>query len=204
MYYPKTSGVYCLHCIPTGKKYIGGTTDLRRRIQKHKDNARTSQSKLYQDIRKYGFESFIVGMIEEIDDIDLINEREPYFINLFNTIDEGYNKKNVQPLPSVEARRKMSKSATGRVHTEETKQKLRGRVFSDEHKRQLSEAHKGTFHPHTEETKRKISSAKKGRVHSDEHKRKISQSQIGRVQSDETKRKIQESVKAYHQKKKLG
>lgn len=71
---------------------------------------------------------------------------------------------------------------TGRVHTEETKQKI-------------SQSHMGKS-KHTEESKEKISEARKGKPLSEEHRAKISKSlegntrMVGKKLSDETKKKI--------------
>ena len=76
---------------------------------------------------------------------------------------------------------------TGRVHTEETKQKM-------------SEAHKGKP-KHTEESKEKLRQFRTGMKLSEEHKAKISKSlegntyMVGKKLSDETKKKISEAGK---------
>ena len=75
---------------------------------------------------------------------------------------------------------------TGRVHTEETKQKI-------------SEAHKGKT-KHTEESKEKLRQFRTGIKLSEEHKEKISKSlegntyMVGKKLSDETKKKISKSL----------
>ena len=71
----------------------------------------------------------------------------------------------------------------GLSHTKETKLKMsrdrKGIKKSEEHKRKISEAHKGKKNgPHSEETKRKMSEAKKGKKRApftEEHKRKMSE-----------------------------
>jgi len=64
----------------------------------------------------------------------------------------------------------------GRVHTEETRRKLRearkGRVITEESKRKISETLRG--HLVSEETRRKLREARKDRVVTKETKRKIS------------------------------
>ena len=35
------AGVYCIHCIPTGKKYIGSSVDIGLRISKHRSDSKT-------------------------------------------------------------------------------------------------------------------------------------------------------------------
>jgi hypothetical protein len=76
---------------------------------------------------------------------------------------------------------------TGRVHTEETKQKI-------------SEAHKGKS-KHTEESKEKLRQFRTGMKLSEEHKSKISKglegnvNMVGRKLSEDTKKKISEAGK---------
>ncbi len=70
---------------------------------------------------------------------------------------------------------------------------MSGRKLSTEHKRKLSESHKG--HRHSEETKRKISDSHKGKTLSDKTKRKMSESKKRKSRSEETKRKISFSNK---------
>lgn len=76
---------------------------------------------------------------------------------------------------------------TGRVHTEETKQKI-------------SEAHKGRS-KHTEESKEKLRQFRTGMKLSEEHKRKIGEASKGRTHmkgkklSEETKQKLSEAGK---------
>ena len=72
----------------------------------------------------------------------------------------------------------------GRTFSEETRKKIseakKGRTFSEEHRRKISEAIKGEKHPMygkhiSEETRRKMSDAMKGHTLSEEHRRKISE-----------------------------
>lgn len=65
--------------------------------------------------------------------------------------------------------------------------------FSEDHKKKISEAHKGICH--SDEAKQKISDAGKGRYHSDETKQKISELNRGRHHSEEAKRKMSEARK---------
>jgi len=84
--------IYCYQCIPTGKKYIGQTRNEKRRKTDHlycskytKDN-----NKFYNAIRKYGWENFIYGVIDEFNILDL-DDWENYYIEKYNTVKEGYN-----------------------------------------------------------------------------------------------------------------
>lgn len=85
--------IYCAHCIPTGKKYIGKTLKcLERRKYAHKSVAKNKKRnlKFYNAIKKYGWDSFLWGIIEECDVI-LLNEKEIFWIKKYNTYYEGYN-----------------------------------------------------------------------------------------------------------------
>ena len=83
--------IYCVHCISTGKKYIGQTIQkLQYRINDHFCRSSNSQYKFHRAIKKYGKNNFIYGMIEECD-FTIINEREMYWIGVYDTFKNGYN-----------------------------------------------------------------------------------------------------------------
>lgn len=85
--------IYCAHCIPTGKKYIGKTLKcLERRKSSHKSVAKYEKRnfKFYNAIKKYGWDAFLWGIIEECN-IELLNEKEKFWINEYNTYHTGYN-----------------------------------------------------------------------------------------------------------------
>mgnify|MGYP006239679969 CR=1 FL=1 len=83
--------VYCYHCIPTGKKYIGVTNNEKERIWSHKTDSRTRQSKFYQAVNEYGWDSFIYGIVDECMSMESAYALESYYINKHNTVAEGYN-----------------------------------------------------------------------------------------------------------------
>ena len=75
-----------------------------------------------------------------------------------------------------------------------------GRSHSNEARRKMSEAKKGTNHPNygkhlSAETRRKISEAHKGTHHSAESRRKISEAVEGHTVSSETRRKISKALR---------
>jgi hypothetical protein len=83
--------IYCVHCISTGKKYIGQTIQkLQYRMNDHFCRSSNSQYKFHRAIKKYGKSNFIYGVIEECD-FNIINEREMYWINVYDTFKNGYN-----------------------------------------------------------------------------------------------------------------
>ena len=83
--------IYCAHCIPTGKKYIGQTiTLLEYRITQHFGLSKSNRHKFANALKKYGRSGFIWGIIEECDKV-LLNDREVYWIEKYNTFKKGYN-----------------------------------------------------------------------------------------------------------------
>ena len=97
----------------------------------------------------------------------------------------------------------------GSFHSEESKRKIsennwmRGKHWSEEHNRRVSEALIGI--PRPDEVRRKISEGKKGKTFSEEHRRNLSKALKGRPPpnkgkkiSEETRRKLSESHKGKH------
>ena len=133
----------------------------------------------HRAIKKYGKEIWQLEILEEINDINLLNEREIYWINHYNTFVSGYNsttggdnKKTI----SLETRKKMSLKQLGKKHSLETKEKMRliklgkkGRKNTEEtkEKMRLSAIKRGknsvgnTGKTHNEETRKKLSNARK-------------------------------------------
>ena len=102
--------IYYVHCISTGKKYIGQTIQkLQYRINDHFCRSSNSQYKFHRAIKKYGKNNFIYGVIEECD-FDLINEKEMYWIRIYDTFKNGYNSD--------------TGGMNGRLLSEETKSKI--------------------------------------------------------------------------------
>lgn len=128
--YSEEPVVYCFHCLINGKKYIGASTMIRSRIYQHRANVKGNLYPhiiFYQEVRKYGWENFIFGIIEYTDK-ESIDERERYWIKEYKTLTEGYNmtsggKGLRDRTPDIEERRIQSRS--GYVTSESTKEKLR-------------------------------------------------------------------------------
>lgn len=83
--------IYCAHCIHTGKKYIGQTISLLEyRVTQHFGLSKSNRHKFAYALKKYGRDGFIWGIIEE-SDISLLNDREVYWIEKYDTFKKGYN-----------------------------------------------------------------------------------------------------------------
>ena len=84
----------------------------------------------------------------------------------------------------------------GMKHSKESITKMKERVFSEEHRRKISEANTGKLGKiHSEETRNKMSESHKGKTASEETKHKISESHKGKIYSEERIRKITEANK---------
>ena len=85
-------GIIYKHTSPNGKSYIGQSINsLKERLKSHISSAKSGKKSLFNNaIRKYGIENFISEIIEEVDNT-LLNEREIYWIDFYNTYHMGYN-----------------------------------------------------------------------------------------------------------------
>lgn len=125
-----------------GKSYIGKTkTSLEKRKWGHLNNAKKGvKSAFYNAIRKYGEENFKFIVIDELKlhRSSVLNDKEKYYIFLFNTIaPNGYNmtkggdgndgsiKPNLGKHLSEEVKEGLKLANLGKNHSEETKIKMR-------------------------------------------------------------------------------
>lgn len=83
--------IYKATCLKTNKSYIGYTNNLERRKRLHKFKSKTGTSKFYQEIRSYGFNTFVWEILYESNCKETCFEQEHYFITKHNTIEEGLN-----------------------------------------------------------------------------------------------------------------
>lgn len=85
-------GIYMYTNRLDGKRYIGKSTDIEARRQKHLRNAKDGrESYFYNALRKYGLKQFDFEVLEECSEEEL-NEREKHYIDLYNTLyPNGYN-----------------------------------------------------------------------------------------------------------------
>lgn len=131
-----------------------------------------------KSIKRYGKENFKKEILCECYNEDELNEKEKYYINLFNSRDLtiGYN---------------ITEGGCGNIHNEDSKLKMsrshKGKKFTEEHKRKISESNKGK--KLSEETRLKLSIVNLGKIISEESKRKISEKLKGVSKSEEFKEK---------------
>ena len=160
---------------PTNKVYIGQTIDLSKRIRYYKTLQCKGQKRLYRSLVKYGFDSHILEIIEEVD-VEILMELEKFWIDQLKTNCAKYPKNNGLNLCDGGI------GPTGRVASEESKLKNsirnKGKVMSEESRRKISLA--GIGRRHSVESKLKMSISNKGKLISSETREKISQTLKGR------------------------
>jgi group I intron endonuclease len=174
---------------PSGKIYIGQTTNYSKRYNAYKNHKCKGQPKLFASIEKYGFINHTIEIIKECQVEDL-NYYERYYQEYYESVLNGLNLRytattDKSGFMSEETKKKMSDSGKGKIITEEWRKNL-GLVWLGR--------------KHTDETKKKMSEAAKGKEKSAEHIAKLPQNQKGfkkKPHSEETKRKIAEGLKRH-------
>jgi group I intron endonuclease len=153
----KICGIYKITS-PSGKIYIGKSNNVNLRWNKYKKLICKNQVKLYNSFLKYGVDSHIFEIIEELS-LDKLNEREIFYISYYNSCIEGLNCTSGGDgvgygiyHPNYNKTGKLSK-LYGRKNPEHGI-KMKGRKLSENHKEKIKLAITGKTH--SEETKRKI------------------------------------------------
>lgn len=113
---PRTAGIYMIENLITNQKYIGGTSNIRRRFRQHYKMLNTKTHfnyNLQNSWDECSFNDFEFKLIESCNE-EKIKEREQYYIDFYDAsnIEFGFN---IAPF---------SDSTKGVVKTEEFKQKI--------------------------------------------------------------------------------
>lgn len=175
--------IYMINNLITNTKYIGQTTlsPTKRFLQHCMIAENTDRNlKLYNAMRKYGTENFELIVLEDNILIDELDNKEIYYISLYDTFNNGYNNTvgggGLRGYHhSAETRKKMSigiSKSMWKINTPERTAKIikaqKGRKFTYEHRKHISEACMGkrcgkdnSFYGkhHTDTTKQKLSLA---------------------------------------------
>lgn len=111
------SGIYEIKCIVNSMPYVGQTIDIDRRWVDHLkelNNGTHHSLKLQSDFNNYGIKAFSFTVLKECD-IEFLNLFEAYYIELFNSVEDGYNTRNVDQLVRGEKRRVIALKTLGKA-----------------------------------------------------------------------------------------
>lgn len=205
----KKSYIYVVENLLNGKVYVGKSNNVRRRWLGHvRDAQGTSKTHFHQAIRKHGAESFVVHIVEEDEDEKyVINVLEPEWItylrsmkiDLYNMTPGGDDPpvhRGPNPILSTILKGK-KKPPRSRAHCEAISRSKKGIKYSEERRRQLSEAMKRSDkvgHPIDEATRNKIAEKLRNQSQSEETRRRRSESL--KRQTPEMKARRGRSIKA--------
>ena len=88
------TGIYKITNIITGECYIGQAADIASRWSEHAKCGlgidTPAGNKLYKAMQEYGLQSFSWELLEKCDRAEL-NEKERYYISLYDSVNYGYN-----------------------------------------------------------------------------------------------------------------
>ena len=90
----KIQGIYKIVNCVTNKIYIGQSSNIYNRFKEHEYNiTRNTSHPLYNSFRKYGIGNFEFIVLEEIDNVLLLDQREQYWLDYYKSYDReyGYN-----------------------------------------------------------------------------------------------------------------
>ena len=193
----KKIGIYILTG-PTGKKYVGKSVNFNKRMGMYKRLECKKQPKLYNAIKKHGYDALRREFYEFPE--EWLDALEIMLIRHYNSVNEGYNCRygGEGGRLSEATKRKLSLANKGKKISDETKKKMsishKGKKLTEEHKTKMSLSQKEHYakNPMTDETKEKIRLTNLGKKRSDETKRKLrfNTGMSGMKHSDETKKKF--------------
>ena len=162
---------------PSGRIYVGKTSNLKLRIDYYRRLKCKKQPLLYYSLLKYGFSGHSFEVIYEGEhSLNEINELEILYINKYNSF-HGNNEKGMNLTLGGDG-------GFGVIYTEERKQKLR-----DANKNRI-------YKPHSEETKKLISENRKKTGKTKSHQEAIEKLKGRKItKSDEWVKNNSESIK---------
>lgn len=198
----KKSVIYKIINLTNGKFYVGSTNNQRERFRTHRKKLRSSThhcAHLQAAWNKYGEDSFVFKVIEEIEDEALLQAAEDVWLSEWVGKDGCYNHGLRSGAPWRGVKKELHPNY-GKSLSEDQKEVLR--------QARLAQPDPRIGTKHTDETKQRISKAKlanplkywEGKTRSEETKAKISKAQKGvpkapRTYTPEGLLRVQETMK---------
>ena len=199
-------GIYCIENLFNSKKYFGQSIDVDSRLNKHKSllkNGKHNNEHLQNAYDTYGYDNFKFYIVEECD-VDILDERERYYIALHKTDNRSYGY-NIEPggnknkSLSDETKQKLRIANLGKKLSDEVKTKISisntGKTISDEQRQLLRDLHIGSHL--SDETKAKIGFASRRENRSEETLAKLRESHKRENLSDETLQRMSNAHRGF-------
>lgn len=182
--------VYKISNTINDKVYIGITSyTINERYKWHvRDCKKGVDKKLYKAMKKHGIENFKIDLLEQADN-SIIDKREEFYIEKFDSFNNGYNASPVShgiKHHTKKTKKLMSEKAKGRKPTKESLEKRSDSM--KEFWKKNAELKK----EYAERTRQKF----KGKKHTDEFRENARQRMLGTKRSEETKQKMKLSRKS--------
>lgn len=125
--YEKICGTYIITNLINDKKYVGATTNLRKRFSDYNHVKSNDHRKIYQAIEEYGTDNFkFEFVLYDEEKYHSLHEMEYYFMTVYNTLDPEYGYNESKPRKcdySLYANKNKSKGHIGLKETTSTKKK---------------------------------------------------------------------------------
>jgi len=198
-------GIYSITNKTDGKRYIGQSKNIYKRLLTHCSKLRNNvhpNDHLQNAWNKYGEDNFELEVLAECD-AEQLDEQEKYYIEKYKANDRQYGYcyeggGSFYKTVSDETRQKLSDKFMGHEVSEETRRKLSkanvGKKMSDEVKAKIFElGEDGKYHL-PKKARQNLSAAMTGRHLSEEIRKKISNTEKGKVMSEETRKKLSEAL----------
>lgn len=193
---PKGWCVYVIANLINQKKYVGVTSNFKRRMQGHETSARCGKGTAIQAaMRKYGISNFSATPVVFVDSRQEGLEEERRVIFDLSSDKFGYNLtsggdglRDLSEASMTKLKASLSKALRGKPKSKEHVESMRksnlGRVATKEAREAMSKAAIGR--KASPETRLAMSISRKGRRWSKEHSEKMSAAMKGRTFTNET------------------
>lgn len=177
---PSTPAIYAITNLDTGKRYVGGTINLRRRWREHRSYLHRGihwATLLQADWASLGPLRFAFEVLEHVQDHADVLVREQFWL------DSSQHEYNLSPTAGSVAG--SIKGPLSNAHKAKLSAAKKGKPLAAWHREFLAEIQRNR----SPEWRRKISESKKGKKPSEETRAKMSAAKLGTKLSSETRAK---------------
>lgn len=95
---PNKQGVYCITNTENGKRYVGGSMNMRSRLRSHAYAIlRGSSKNMSHELNERNIESVRFEVLEPVDDLSSLYWVEEKWKDRFSSVEYGYNKEEGKP-----------------------------------------------------------------------------------------------------------